>query len=74
MKVTVKVIGPLAYAAGFSEKDLTFPGPATAGELLSRVNVANRPIIVTRNGRAVSPHDALDEGDRIVISPIYSGG
>ena len=74
MKVTVRVIGPLAYAAGFSEKDVTFPGRATAGELLSRVNVANRPTIVTRNGRAVSPVDALDEGDRIVISPIYSGG
>jgi len=74
MRVTVKVIGPLAYAAGFSEKKLTVPGPATAGELLARVNIANRPTIVTRNGRAVSPLDALEEGDRIVISPIYSGG
>jgi len=74
MKVTVKVIGPLAYAAGFSEKDVALPDAATAAELLARVNIANRPSIVTRNGRAVSPHDTLAEGDRIVISPIYSGG
>jgi sulfur carrier protein ThiS len=75
MKVTVKVIGPLIYAAGFSEKQLTLGGPATAGELLARVNVGkNRPTIVTRNGRAVSPLDALEDGDRLVISPIYSGG
>lgn len=75
MKVTVKLIGPLVYAAGFSEKELTLAGPETAGELLVRVNVGkNRPTIVTRNGKAVSPLDALEDGDRLVISPIYSGG
>lgn len=75
MKVTVKLIGPLVYAVGFSEKELTLAGPATAGELLDRVHVGkDRPTIVTRNGRAVGPPDALEDGDRIVISPIYSGG
>ena len=75
MKVTVKVIGPLVYAAGFSERDFTLAGPATAGELLDRVHIGkSRPTIVTRNGDAVSPLDALEDGDRIVISPIYSGG
>jgi molybdopterin converting factor small subunit len=75
VKVTVKLIGPLVYAAGFSEKDLTLAGPATAGELLDRVHVGkDRPTIVTRNGHAVNPHDAIGDGDRIVISPIYSGG
>jgi len=75
MRVTVKVIGPLVYAAGFSEKALTLAGSATAGELLARVNVGeHRPTIVTRNGKAVSPLDTLEDGDRIVISPIYSGG
>lgn len=74
MKVTVRLIGPLVYAAGFSEKAFTFPGPVTAGEVLARVSVAALPTIVTRNGNAVSPVDALAEGDRVVISPIYSGG
>jgi len=33
-----------------------------------------RPKIVTRNGKAVAPNEHLEEGDRIAISPIYSGG
>jgi len=33
-----------------------------------------RPRIATRNGQAIAPGDALEGGDRIVISPIYSGG
>jgi sulfur carrier protein ThiS len=75
MKVTVKLIGPLVYAAGFSEKELALAGPATADELLARVHLGrNRPTIVTRNGKAIAPHDALEDGDRLVISPIYSGG
>jgi sulfur carrier protein ThiS len=75
VRVTVKVIGPLVYAAGFSEKALTLAGPATTGELLARLNVGrSRPTIVTRNGKAVGPLDALEDGDRLVISPIYSGG
>lgn len=75
MKVTVKVIGPLVYAVGFSEKELALAGPATAGDVLALVNVGkSRPTIVTRNGKAVAPLDALEDGDRLVISPIYSGG
>ena len=75
MKVTVKVIGPLIYVAGFSEKELALTGPATADDVLARVHLGkHRPTIVTRNGRAVAPLDALEDGDRLVISPIYSGG
>jgi sulfur carrier protein ThiS len=75
VKVTVKLIGPLIYSVGFSEKELTLAGPTTAGELLTRVDVGkNRPTILTRNGRAVGHLDVLEDGDRLVISPIYSGG
>jgi sulfur carrier protein ThiS len=75
MRVTVKAIGPLVYEAGFSEKALTLAGPSTVAELLAQVNVGTRrPTIVTRNGKAVGPLDALEDGDRVVISPIYSGG
>ena len=75
MKVTVKLIGPLLYEAGFSEKTITLGGPATAGEVLARVDIGkNRPTILTRNGRAVALLDLLEDGDRLVISPIYSGG
>jgi molybdopterin converting factor small subunit len=75
MKVTVKLIGPLAYAAGFSEQEMALSGPTTAGEVLARVPLGKtRPTIITRNGKAVAPLDLLEDGDRLVISPIYSGG
>ena len=75
MKITVKLIGPLVYDAGFSEKQLELPGPVTAGELVPLIGLdRKRPVIITRNGRAVAPTDKLAEGDRVVISHIYSGG
>jgi len=75
MKVTVKLIGPLIYEGGFSEKALELPGPMTAGELSAYVNIdIRRPTIITRNGKAVVPGERMQEGDRVVISHIYSGG
>ncbi len=75
MKIKVKIIGPFIYQAGFSEKDLDLEKPITAGELLSLVNLQEgRPKIMTRNGKAVSPGERLEDGDRISICPIYSGG
>lgn len=75
MQIIVKLIGPLIYEAGFSEKVLALPGAITAGELSAYVKIdKKRPIIITRNGRAVAGSDALADGDRVVISHIYSGG
>jgi len=75
MKVTVKLIGPFVQAFGFSEKELDVPEGTTADGLIALVDVDKaRPKIVTRNGRAVAPDEALADGDRVVISPIYSGG
>ena len=75
MKVTVKLIGPLVYEGGFSEKVVELPGPVTARELSALVKIdKKRPVIITRNGRAVADTDRLADGDRVVISHIYSGG
>ncbi len=75
MKITVKLIGPLIYDAGFSEKQIELPGPVTAGELVPLAGLdRRRPVIITRNGRAIAANDTLAEGDRVVISHIYSGG
>ena len=47
----------------------------TAGELSAHVKIdRKRPTIITRNGRAVANSDTLADGDRVVISHIYSGG
>ncbi|OGD20766.1 MAG: hypothetical protein A2Y70_08775 [Candidatus Aminicenantes bacterium RBG_13_64_14] len=75
MKVTVKLIGPFVQAFGFSEKEMNVPAGTTADGLVALINIDKaRPKIVTRNGRAVAPDEALADGDRVVISPIYSGG
>jgi len=75
MKIQVKMIGPLMYEAGFSEKEIEVPAATTADSLLDLIKVSRqRPKILTRNGRAVAPDEHLAEGDRIAISPIYSGG
>jgi len=75
MRITVKLIGPFIQLFGFSEKALEVPEGTTADDLIGLVSIDRaRPKIVTRNGRAVVPGEALAEGDRVVISPIYSGG
>ena len=69
------MIGPLMYEAGFSEKEIDLPIATTAESLLELIHVSKqRPKIMTRNGKAVAPHEPLEEGDKIAISPIYSGG
>ena len=75
MKITVKLIGPLIYEAGFSEKELTLPGPMTAAGLSDHVKIdKKRATIITRNGKAAASEEALQDGDRVAISYIYSGG
>lgn len=75
MKIKIRLIGPLMYEAGFSEKDIEVPPATTAEALLDRIALPKqRPRIVTRNGKAVAPQEILEDGDRIAISPIYSGG
>jgi sulfur carrier protein ThiS len=75
MTIRVKMIGPLMYAVGFSEKEVDLPEATTVEALLDLLGVPKaRPKIVTRNGRAVAPEEIIRAGDTIAVSPIYSGG
>jgi sulfur carrier protein ThiS len=75
MKITIKLIGPFIYAAGFSEREFEVPEPATVQGLIGLVGIGqDRPRIVTCNGGAVGQLDGLRDGDRVVIAPVYSGG
>jgi len=75
MKVTVKLIGPLIYEAGFSEKEIEMGSGSTVETLLEKIRLSRpRPKVVIRNGKAVVPNEVLADGDRIAVSPIYSGG
>jgi sulfur carrier protein ThiS len=75
MTVTVKLIGPLIYEAGFGEKEIEIRDGSTVETLLERIRLTQpRPRIIIRNGKAVAPSEILADGDRIAVSPIYSGG
>jgi len=75
VKVRVKIIGPLMYVVGFSEKDVEIPEGTKVDKLMNLVGIPKeRPKIVTRNGWAIVPDEVLVDDDRIVIAPVYSGG
>lgn len=75
MKLQVKIIGPLIYSVGFSEKVLEVVEGITPDGLSDLLGLPkDRPRIVTRNGAAVASNEPLAEGDKIAVSPIYSGG
>ena len=75
MKITIKLIGPLVNLQGFSEKGIDMPPESTVDDVLARIGIDKaRPKIVTRNGKAVAAGERVEDGDRIVVSPIYSGG
>jgi len=75
VRIRVKMIGPLMYEVGFSEKEVEVPADTTAEALLDLIAVSRqRPRIMTRNGRAIAPQEVLEDGDKIAVSPIYSGG
>ncbi len=75
MKIQVKIIGPLIYTTGFSEKEIEVEAGMTVDGLTAILGLPQeRPRIITRNGTAIAPDEALAEGDKIAVSPIYSGG
>jgi sulfur carrier protein ThiS len=75
MKVTVKLAGGLVHTLGFSERELELPAGTTVAGLLEAIGIdPARPVIVGRNGWAIDPDEALQDGDRILISPVFSGG
>lgn len=75
IRIIVKLIGPFVNQLGFSEKTMEFPAGATVESVLSSLPLdPKRPRIVTRNGQAVAPGEKLNDGDRLAVSPLYSGG
>jgi sulfur carrier protein ThiS len=75
VKVTVKLAGGLVHTLGFSERELELPAGTTVAELLDAIAIdRTRPVIVGRNGWAIDLVEEVREGDRILISPVFSGG
>ncbi|MFQ6081814.1 MAG: MoaD/ThiS family protein [Candidatus Aminicenantia bacterium] len=75
MKIKLKIIGYLIYHAGFSEKELELSQSITVEELLSKINLNRQsPMLIIRNGKGIRLTDKIEDGDRIVITPFFSGG
>lgn len=75
MKIKLKIFGYLIYQSGFREKEVIIPHSITVVELLPLINLKKQiPMIITRNGKKINPDDKIEDGDRIVIAPIFSGG
>jgi sulfur carrier protein ThiS len=75
MLVTVKLVGGLVYTVGFSQRELDVEPGTTVGDIVDSLAIdPARPMIVARNGWAVEMSDEVQPGDRILVSPIFSGG
>ncbi len=75
MKVKVKLIGPLISKMGFSEEEFEIPEGSRVSLLLEQLGIpGDLPLILTVGGMGASKEQILQDGDRVVISHVYSGG
>jgi sulfur carrier protein ThiS len=75
MKVTLKLAGAFVHTVGFSQKELEVEPGTTVGDLLAANAIdRGRPMILARNGHGVTQDEEVRAGDRILVSPIFSGG
>ena len=75
MTITVKLVGGLIHTLGFSERVLDLPAGTTVAGLLEAIGIdPARPLIIGRSGWALETVDEVHDGDRILISPVFSGG
>ena len=75
MKVTLKLVGGFVHTVGFSQKELDVEPGTTIDDILASIPIdPTRPMIVARNGHGAQPEEEVLAGDRILVSPIFSGG
>jgi sulfur carrier protein ThiS len=75
MKVTVKLVGGFVHTVGFSQKELDVAPGTTVADILAAIAIdRSRPMIIARNGHGVGADEPVQAGDRILVSPIFSGG
>ncbi len=75
MKVTLRLTGGLAHNAGFSLRELDVEPETKIEDILEAIAIDRaRPMIIARNGWAVTADERVEEGDRILLSPVFSGG
>lgn len=75
MNVTLKLVGGFVHTVGFSQKELDVEPGTTVADILVMIGIDRaRPMIFARNGHGVREDEEVQAGDRILVSPIFSGG
>ena len=75
MQVTLKLVGGFVYTVGFSQKELDVEPGTTIDDILASIPIdRSRPMIVARNGHGAQADEEVQAGDRILVSPVFSGG
>lgn len=75
MKITVKLVGGLVHTVGLSGRELDVEPGTTVADVLATLGIdRSRPLVVARNGHGADLAEVVQAGDRILVSPIFSGG
>jgi sulfur carrier protein ThiS len=75
MKVTLKLAGGFVYSVGFSHRELDVEPGTTIADILEMIAIdRGRPMIIARNGHGATVEEVVQAGDRILVSPVFSGG
>jgi sulfur carrier protein ThiS len=75
MKVTLRLSGGFVHTVGFSRKEVDVEPGTTIGDILAKIAIdRTRPMLIARNGWVVSVDEPVEDGDRILVSPVFSGG
>ncbi len=75
MNVTLKLVGGFVHTVGFSQKELDVEPGTTVADILVMIEIdRSRPMIIARNGHGAREDEQVQAGDRILVSPIFSGG
>ncbi len=75
MKVTLKLSGGFVHTVGFSRKEVDVEPGTTIADILAMIAIdRTRPMLIARNGWVVSVDEPVEDGDRILVSPVFSGG
>ena len=75
MKITLKLVGGFISTVGFSHKELDVEPGTTVADILTLIAIDRRmPMVIAQNGVGVREDQVVEEGDRIMVAPVFSGG
>jgi sulfur carrier protein ThiS len=75
IRVTVRLAGGLVHTLGFSSREVELAAGATVAELLDAIGAEPaHALLVARDGWTIDGPDELRDGDRVLVTPVFSGG